>query len=625
MTPFGHPIFALGLVAVAVSANAASHRLAYSKAENVEVFVDHPDGQPWCSKSPELRFAFADKPSAEAVSRLLPKLGSLMATQCPIADALTWTSRNSAGDISEKGRAAKGEGWTYKPATQKSVTETATPAPPPAPQSQPEQPPLAENDAPNLAAPSPEPDKDQPSQAASSEAAPSPEVAARSEMEAPPVAEPSVKPVQPQPARPAFTVAGWTPPAQEDVFAKADFLTELVDQNGCRFRLSFVPEDGIENVSAQSKGVACGTDGYAQGAGELVINRRDGVRLHQYKGSFVSGLALNGDALALPVIGFDERKNMLLLLHSDGENKIHYVIRLPQGYDKRWSPNGAVLIALTENVELFRNLATIEGVIREATSQLDAKAPDISGIRLYGMRDLEKGLSEGNRDYWLYEISLSRQYRTRKWQYEPQRAENHLFASERRQAEAQRRAEVERERSEQRKRERVGYEAERQLQLYRQLASQAADPQALYRRLINDVTYSPTGGGGYSRLMLGGNQSYSQIVQITGQSGEAWTISYPYQAEVLPEGTQAQLSKGWYLLKGTSSLDLARQDDKGLPMTQVRASSIQRCEEEGCSDLSDPVVLVRHELGDATWTPERAREQIKQAWPERAETQGEVR
>ena len=36
-------LLALGL-AVAASAQAASHRLAYSKAENVEVFVDHADG-----------------------------------------------------------------------------------------------------------------------------------------------------------------------------------------------------------------------------------------------------------------------------------------------------------------------------------------------------------------------------------------------------------------------------------------------------------------------------------------------------------------------------------------------------------------------------------------------------
>ena len=34
-------LLALSLLALAVSAQAADHRLAYSKAENVEVFVEH--------------------------------------------------------------------------------------------------------------------------------------------------------------------------------------------------------------------------------------------------------------------------------------------------------------------------------------------------------------------------------------------------------------------------------------------------------------------------------------------------------------------------------------------------------------------------------------------------------
>ena len=51
-------ILTLSLLAIAVSAEAGTHRLAYSKAENVEVFAEYADGQPWCSPTLQLRFAF---------------------------------------------------------------------------------------------------------------------------------------------------------------------------------------------------------------------------------------------------------------------------------------------------------------------------------------------------------------------------------------------------------------------------------------------------------------------------------------------------------------------------------------------------------------------------------------
>ena len=41
-------LFALGLLTLAVSTHAADYRLAYSKAENVEVFAEYAAGQPWC-------------------------------------------------------------------------------------------------------------------------------------------------------------------------------------------------------------------------------------------------------------------------------------------------------------------------------------------------------------------------------------------------------------------------------------------------------------------------------------------------------------------------------------------------------------------------------------------------
>lgn len=80
-----HSAMLLRLLALSVSAHGAdqSHRLAYSKAENVEVFVDHLEAQPWCSATLNLRFAFTGEANIASVERLLPKLGGLFGAHAP--------------------------------------------------------------------------------------------------------------------------------------------------------------------------------------------------------------------------------------------------------------------------------------------------------------------------------------------------------------------------------------------------------------------------------------------------------------------------------------------------------------------------------------------------------------
>ncbi|WP_285533191.1 hypothetical protein [Stutzerimonas stutzeri] len=420
-----------------------------------------------------------------------------------------------------------------------------------------------------------------------------------------------------------FSVNGWQPPLARDVFAKADFITEIIDQNGCRFRLGFKPEDDIANISATSSGVTCGPDGYAQGTGSLTLNRRDGVRLHQFKGSFLDGLEIYGDAPQLPIVGIDQRKNLMLLLHSEPASKVHYLLRMSHSYGGHWNGGNVTLIALTENRDLFRDLESIRRTIDLATAHLDKSAPKIRAIQFYGMRDLEKGLYEGDRDFWLYDISLSRHYRTQKWEYDPARADNHLFAYERKEAELQRRAELEREREAQRQRELLARQAEQQLQLYRQLRRETRKPEELYGRILSDASYSPFSGGGYAAMMQGRAQRYSQIVHIDGKTDGGWKIDYPYAAVLDTRDSEQDADEGWFLVKGEARLDASRKDEQNLPLTLISANTLQACSEKGCADLRDPLKLARHEIGDPDWTPEEAKSLIQQAWPERAELQGD--
>ncbi|HWV09484.1 MAG TPA: hypothetical protein VN156_08080, partial [Pseudomonas sp.] len=433
---------------------------------------------------------------------------------------------------------------------------------------------------------------------------------------------PAAPPVQAAPSTPDFAVSGWQPPLQRDVLAKAGF-TEIADQNGCRFRLALELADGVENARAQSTNVTCGPDGYAQGSGSLNVTRRDGALLQRFQGSFLTGLPMMGDAPSLPIVGIDERKNLLLLLHSEPASKVHYLLRLGYAYQGQWNAGSASVIALTENRELFRDLENIRRTLDMATTRLDQTVPKINHISFYGMRDLEQGLNQGNRDFWLYEISLSRQYRTKQWQYDPQHAQNYLFAFERKEAEQLRQAELQRQREEQRQRELLGQQAEQQLQLYRQLRRDTRKPRELYQRISADASYSLLGGGSYARMMQGGTVDYSQIVYITGKTDGGWTIEYPYHAVLSTDDSEQDADKGWFLVRGKAQLDSSRLDDQKLPLTLVKASALQACSESECADLRDPLTLLRHEIGDPDWTPERAKELIKHAWPDRADTQGD--
>lgn len=619
-------ILTMSLLALAVSAEAGTHRLAYSKAENVEVFAEHADGQPWCSPTLQLRFAFGSAtPDAAAVGRLLPKLGGLIGNQCASATQLGWYSTNNAGQRLASGTATQASGWQAQ-------LETA-PAPAPAPA-----PVVAAPATAPTAAPAPAPVAAAPASAPAAEpvSTPAPAVASApaaapaapapaAEAAAPAVTEqaPAAAPVA-VPASPDFSVSGWQPPLQRDVLAKADFLIEVADQNGCRFRLNLKLEDGVQNVRAESKDVTCGPDGYAQSQGALTISRSDGVLLHRFeRGSFLAGLEVRGEAPNLPVVGFDDDNSLLLLLHSEPASKVHYLLRLGRHYAGGWNADSATLIALTENRELFRDVENIRRTIDIATSRIDQRAPGIDSLRFYAMRDLDNGLFKGNRDFWMYEINLNRQYRTRVWDYNPQHAENYLFAFERKEAEQLRQAELQRQREEQHQRELLGQQAEQQLQLYRQLRRDTRKPDELYRRITSDATYSPLGGGSYARMLKGHAVDYSQIIYVGGKTDGGWEIEYPYQAVLSTDDSDQDADKGWFLVKGKARLDDERVDDQKLPLTLVSASSLQACEENECADLRDPLKLLRHEIGDPDWTPEDAKELIKQAWPDRAVDQGD--
>ncbi|MCD4864154.1 hypothetical protein [Pseudomonas sp. PLB05] len=586
-------LLALTLLATATAAQAESTRLAYSKAEDVEVFVDH-SAAAWCAPDLALRFVYGKPAEAMPVERLMPKIGALLGKQCDQAERLTWTATGTT-DARLKGSATKATAWTAQvqnPAAvepPKAAPETARPATPPV--------------VPEAPAP----------------AAPAAPVA-----ESTPVAPAKVEPA-PAAKAPAgqiatdFDVAGWRPGDGEAELAKSDFMTTLKDSQGCAFRVPFKAEEDSRYLQVRSSGIRC-ENGLAQGEGELVLERSDGKQLQRWKGFFLNGLPLDDHLPPLRFVGFDDQKRALFLLASDPATASYSLLRLRYSYQRGWLVNYPTVLFVTADSEQFRQLSRIQPIIEQTQHQISALKVDIQQFSVLAMRDFHKGSTqqswgsgEVSQDYWLYEVAIGQNWRNKAWQFNPEQATNYLFRWDEKQARQREQAAREREREARQARMQQAARARDQLDTYERLTREArSNPQALLARQVNDVDYAPGSGGDYGDLVRGATHPVRLIARVTKTNSDGWTLDYPYpiQAQV-PAGTSAKT--GWYVLSGTLQLDPKARDADDLPLTHLTAKVVQPCTSEGCSDLRDPLALARVQFEDPAWTPEAARQQLKDA------------
>ncbi|MBH1928748.1 type VI secretion system-associated protein [Serratia rubidaea] len=119
--------------------HAANYRLVYSPSQKLEVFIDNVKNnkpESWCAPSIPLRIVSANAKDATVLDGFLPRVGSLLAKQCPAVSQLPWTLTDKAGNQLAAGDALKNQRW-------KPQVKTA-----PAPQTQPEAAPQAQQEAP---------------------------------------------------------------------------------------------------------------------------------------------------------------------------------------------------------------------------------------------------------------------------------------------------------------------------------------------------------------------------------------------------------------------------------------------------------------------------------------------
>lgn len=599
----------LALMLLATAAQAESTRLAFSKAEDVEVFVDHK-ATTWCGSDLALRFVYAKPAEAIAVERLMPKIGTLIGNQCDQAERLRWTATGTT-DVHLEGVADKATAWTAQISSQGTAGKPDGPGTTPA--EQPQVPTSAVATVPS----SPKPD--------TTPATPVPPLTTAQPspvLEKQPAVPATIEPV-PTKERTSliaidFDVAGWRPGDGEAELAKSNFITTIKDAQGCSFRVPFKAEEEGRYLQVRSNGVRC-ENGLAQGEGELVIERSDGKQLQRWTGFFRNGLPFDKPLPDLRLVGFDEQKQALFLLASDPGTASYSLLRL--GYNgTRWSVTAPDVIFVTGNNEQFRQIDQIRPIITRTQQQLDALGTNIPRFTFLAVRDFTKGIfsrpwdsGETSQDFWLYRANVGRNWSNKTWQFNPEQATNFLFNWDEKQVRQREQAERQREREAQQARMQTAFRARDQLATYERLTQEAqTNPQVLLARQVVDVRYNSNGGGNYTSLIHGETKAVRLISRVTKTSTEDWTLDYPYpiQAQV-PAGTPAK--NGWYVLSGAMSLDPSTYDADDLPVTRLSVKALQPCANEGCSDLRDPLALVRVQFEDPAWTPEVARQQLKDA------------
>jgi hypothetical protein len=217
-------LLAVGLGA-SFAASAQDYRLAHSRAENMEVFVEGATKDNWCALVIEVRATHGGTADKQAWSRLLPKLGALLGQQCPQAAVVNWRETDASGKQLARGTSRAAQGWQLTPpavAAAPTPAVTAAPAAPAPAVSQPAAPTPAPEAAP---APAVEvaaaPVAAAPTAAAPTAAAPT--AAAPTAAAPAPVPEPAPEPApatadaaapEPAPAAPAAQPA--SPPAAQE-------------------------------------------------------------------------------------------------------------------------------------------------------------------------------------------------------------------------------------------------------------------------------------------------------------------------------------------------------------------------------------------------------------------------
>lgn len=639
------PLICAGLVA---QVEAAEHRLAFSKSAELEVFVEHADGQPWCSEALKLRFQGNGASREEQVSRIMPKLGVLLGRECPQAKSASWTSINASGDSIANGQASAEGQWQLEIASGYGSEPTAQ-----APSVAAARPPQQNDSTPaqqESGKQAPASAQVQPAAADTAAAKPASPVTAKAAPEEPAQTQASVNPPAPQAETPAvlqsdqpvaqaalpqapreeakaqpetepadvsgvdLVINGWHPRPSIEAIRETEFSLPIKDQNGCIFNTDYQFRVDPEFLRGQSENLNCNRFGLVEGKGSFRISRTDGRLLGTVKANFSYGIPFSDGE---PLFSIQKITPQFLYAHlgADPVNRVHYLLQLPRHSQGVWNLRQADLLALTDNLDLFRDAQRIEQVIRRGTALIPTRTDLHANISFLALTSLESHFAgkHFDKEQWLYSTRIRRNRNSEDWAFNLQQADNYLFEREYRAAEQarreQERLEQERKMAEKLARQQrilqlkqQSWAEQRNLDLFEDLAEQP--PLERRNDWIREVRYRFLKSSSYTRLLQGDEQEWQQIVHLDDKDDGIWTLDYPYPARLTSE---QPLSEGWYQITGTIRVDEnGATDSEGLPLMHITASQAQPCKDQLCLENFDPLLIVRNRLNDPEWDPKQA-------------------
>lgn len=665
---------ALALAILQAEAHAAEHRLAFSKAHNVEVFATEHDGQ-WCQRELTLRFVFGnDNSDLAAVESLLPKLGVLFAQQCPAATAANWQALNKHSTIEASGQASKEGAWLMQqtPASTPVLIATA-PAPVAAETSpvadratepQAEVVPTTVNGADQAPTNTPETVASVPTAqapGAPTDNAISPATSASEKAIAAPVAEKATKqqneaiaaatsateppgkadrvetapsataitePAAPaeQPAAPVvndnFAVNGWQPKNLNELIKNHPALLTVLDQNKCAAFLSAKTNLGNQGYAVRSTDLDC-INGYLQGSGQLEILRPDGAHLVNLKEFFVSGFPIQyfpkEHLAALPVAEVNEQGNLLFLLQKDNAYQQYFLMSARLGWQGRWVFEKSNVYALTERADDYRTAQAIKNAVLAPVAAYTKLYPDSSHYT-YTALNTPYGADE----HKYYTVGVYHDSRKKVWSFDPNRATNYLYKNEARAAEQAKReaerlayeerlARERKEHEEKMERQQAMRQAANELKEYNRIRNDKRPLSELIRNSSDNIIYDKAGSSQLARLLQGGIANFAGVVYINRQKNNTSWATYPYTLAIKQDSTTNDMDKGWYFIRGTQQFDTTQTDEQDMPLTIVTANEVLRCERKACEDLFTPINRIRIQYKKPDWTPEAAQQLIDAA------------
>ncbi|WP_071058611.1 hypothetical protein [Pelistega sp. MC2] len=592
-----------------------SYQVGYSKKEDLVIIADNANESNWCKTDLQLRFQAGSNASEESVKALFPKLGNLFNKLCPKAETLTWSYVDVQHNVVLKGNTNKSQEWAFvlennvaskqkvtaekeeessksDVVTQTTITDKRTE----------------------------ESTKEVPQTTAVVENAPvqsSTEISSEQT-----VVTDTVEKIESVDKMQSFPVSGWRPLLEEERQKLIANFQTMKNQDGCKV-LSFFDFKGQENyVQIITKGVGCDQNGFLDGEGTVRVERSDGeVLLREREFVFKHGLPFTGytkisgpqelEIFYTPEGSIFNQHKLFFGIGSSQELNAHYFL---VAYKKDYAGFGAFEegsdgLILTNRAEDFRQASTIKKQLETAFQYFNHRTHNQSfHLRLTFVEGLQKGLDEYSMEQKLYRTEFSRNraygknwqaYAKGEWKQEKGfGTTNYLFEREQRLAH-EKALEAKRLRREK------AYEAEKQLNKYREL--QALDWSTSDKVQQNIYQNIQAGTRNYVDMLEGKQKTLSSLVRVDSiQNGKAQVV-WPYSMVLsLP------LEKGWYWIRGQQSFSTTQLDKVGLPLTEVTIddTAVFKCQQEMCADLQNPQTIARIQFGIPDWSPEKAQQLI---------------